>query len=199
MEKKLIGRRIVVMVANGFDERDFSLTQRLLASQGAMPKVISPENGLVNSWRTEEGKDGQKIEAWGHHFPVDATVSTVLAADYDALLVIGGSRSIEKLKDNAHCKRIMRGFMDGGKPVMLLGHAVAMLTAAERANGYAVTGDESLEATLTQAGATWADQDICVDGHLVTAVSAQDGDEFVTLCVDLFLQNPEPVAMKQAA
>jgi protease I len=194
MEKKLIGRRIVVMVANGFDERDFSLTQRLLASQGAMPKIISPENGLVNSWRAEDGKEG-----WGHHFPVDASVSTVLAADYDALLVIGGSRSIEKLKDNAHCKRIMRGFMDGGKPVMLLGHAVAMLAAAERAKGYTLTGDASLEATMTQSGATWTEQDVCVDGYLVTAMAAQDGDDFVTLCVDLFLQSPEPVAMKQAA
>ncbi|HEY1096994.1 MAG TPA: DJ-1/PfpI family protein [Alphaproteobacteria bacterium] len=194
MEKKLIGRRIVVMVANGFDERDFSLTQRLLASQGAMPKIISPENGLVNSWRAEDGKEG-----WGHHFPVDSIVSTVLAADYDGMLIIGGHRSIDKLKENAHCRRIMRGFMDACKPVMLLGQAVAMLSSAERAKGYVVTGDAALAPVLTEAGATWVEADTYTDGHLATATMAQDGGEFTSLVVDLFLQTPEQYDIKQAA
>lgn len=194
MDKKLMGRRIVVMVANGFDERDFSLTQRLLASHGAMPKIISPENGLVNSWRAENGKEG-----WGHHFPVDASVSTILAADYDGILVVGGHRSIDKLKENAHCRRIMRGFMDACKPVLLLGHAVDMLVAAERAKGYSVTGHASLENALTDAGATWVSDDVCVDGHVVTSVIAQEGAEFDDLCVTLFLQTPEQYDLKQAA
>lgn len=194
MDKKLMGRRIVVMVANGFDERDFSLIQRLLASQGAAAKIVSPENGLVNSWRAEGGKEG-----WGHHFPVDASVSTVLAADYDGVVVIGGHRSIDKLKDNAHCRRIMRGFMDACKPVMLLGHAVELLSVAERAKDYTVTGEASLQDMLTQSGATWVSDEVCIDGHLVTAHTAQDGDVFAELTVDLFLQTPEQYEMKQAA
>ena len=194
MTKQLAGKRMVVMVANGFDEQDFSLTQRLLASQGAMPKIISPENGLVNSWRVEGGKEG-----WGHHFPVDAVVSTVLAADYDGLVVVGGSRSIDKLKENAHCRRIMRGFMDACKPVMLLGAAVEMLQVAERAKGYTVTGAAAVEKTMSDAGATWVEADLYMDEHLLTAVSASDSAEFADATVSLFLQQPVIADIKQAA
>jgi protease I len=196
MEKRLMGKRIVVLVANGFDETDFSLTQRLLATEGAQAKIVSTENGLVNSWRTEEG---QTMGKWGHHFPVDASVSTVLAADYDGLLIVGGSRSIDKLKDNAHAKRIMRGFMDAGKPAMLLGEAVQMLAVAERAKGYTVTGSETLEKTLVDAGATWVNEAVVEDGHLVTALKAETGTDFADLCAALFLQTPAAYELPQAA
>lgn len=195
MEKRLMGKRIVVMVANGFDERDFSTTQRLLASQGAMPKIVSPENGLVNSWRAEDGKEG-----WGHHFPVDAAISTVLAADYDGLLIVGGHRSIDKLKENAHARRIMRGFMDATKPVLLLGAAVEMLANAERAKGYTVAALESLEKTMVDAGATYTGDTMAQDDHLMTAVSVLDDEAFVEACVTLFTMSPSyDDEMKQAA
>ena len=196
MEKRLMGKRIVVLVANGFDETDFSLTQRLLATEGAVAKIVSTENGLVNSWRTEEGSAMGK---WGHHFPVDASVSTVLAADYDGLLVVGGSRSIDKLKDNPHAKRITRGFMDAAKPVMLLGDAVHMLAVAERAKDYTVTGTDVLEKTMTDAGATWSAETVVEDGHLTTALTAAATPEFADLCVKLFLQTPAIYDLPQAA
>lgn len=194
MEKRLMGKRIVVMVANGFDERDFSTTQRLLASQGAMPRIVSPENGLVNSWRAEDGKEG-----WGHHFPVDAVVSTVLAADYDGLLIVGGHRSIDKLKENAHARRIMRGFMDATKPVVLLGAAVEMLAVTERAKGYTMTAPDSLEKTMVDAGATYTGATYTQDDHLMTALSVLDDEAFVDACVALFTYVPSYDEMKQAA
>ncbi len=199
MEKRLMGKRIVVLVANGFDETDFSFTQRLLATEGATAKIVSTENGLVNSWRTEEGKDGVMVGKWGHHFPVDASVSTVLAADYDGLLIVGGSRSIDKLKDNAHARRITRGFMDAGKPAMFLGDAVHMLAVSERAKGYTVTGTDVLEKTMTDAGATWSTETLVADGHVVTALAAQSDADFTTVCATLFTQMPATYEMPQAA
>lgn len=199
MEKRLMGKRIVVMVANGFDEQDFSVSQRLLASEGAVAKIVSSENGLVNSWRTEEGKDGVMLGKWGHHFPVDAVVSTVLAADYDGLLIVGGSRSIDKLKENAHARRITRGFVDAGKPMLLLGDAVQMLAAAERAKGYTVTGTEAIAKTMTDAGATWSTETAVVDGHLVTALAADTSSDFAELAVTLYQYTPDLYDLPQAA
>ena len=159
MHKPLTGQKIAILVANGFDEVDMTHAQRALAGLGATLKIISTENGLVNSWTGT---------SWGHHFPTDANVSTVLAADYDGLYVPGGLRSLAKLKDNAHCRRITRGFFDAGKPMMFLGCAVELLAVAERASGCTVTGDATSEVALTEAGATWSNEDHVISTFLAT-------------------------------
>jgi protease I len=159
MHKPLTGQKIAILVANGFDEVDMTHAQRALAGLGATLKIISTENGLVNSWTGT---------SWGHHFPTDGNVSTVLAADYDGLFVPGGTRSLAKLKDNAHCRRIARGFFDAGKPMMFLGCAVELLAVAERATGCTVTGDAACETTMTEAGATWTNDDHVISTFLAT-------------------------------
>jgi protease I len=123
MSMKLSGLKIAILVANGFDEVDMSHAQRAFMSLGCAMKIISTENGLVNSWTGT---------SWGHHFPTDAGVASTLAADFDGLYVPGGSRSITKLRENAHVRRILRGFFDAGKPMVLMGDAATLLGAADR-------------------------------------------------------------------
>lgn len=172
MNKPLTGRKIAILVANGFDEVDMTHAQRALAASGAQLHIISTENGLVNSWMTKENGAG----AWGHHFPTDANVSTVLAADYDCLYVPGGRRSIDKLKDNAHCRRITRSFFDAGKPMMFLGCAVELLADCERASGCTVTGDAESQELLTASGATWSEENIVMDDYIATATGGNEAN-----------------------
>lgn len=159
MHKPLTGQKIAILVANGFDEVDMTHAQRALAGLGATLKIISTENGLVNSWTGT---------SWGHHFPTDGNVSSVLAADYDGLYVPGGDKSLTKLKESAHSRRITRSFFDAGKPMMFLGCAVELLAASERATGCTVTGDAASEAVLVEAGATWSADETVIQGFLAT-------------------------------
>jgi protease I len=188
MDKPLMGQKIAILVANGFDETDMTHAQRRLNTSGATLKIIAPENGLVNSWVGN---------AWGHHFPTDANVSTTLAADFDALYVCGGRRSIDKLKDNAHARRIVRGFFDAGKPMMLLGCAVELLAAAERAKDYVVTGDAASQTMLVEAGATWMSETPCVQGFVATATGNDPTNPVFDVMDNFFAQEPE--AFQQAA
>ena len=105
-DKVLNGRQIAVLVANGFEEVHFTEVQRRFAGTGAQVTVISPENGLVNGWHES---------SWGHYFPIDKQLGDVLAADFTALVVPGGKRSIDKLAANPHARRIMTGFVDAEK------------------------------------------------------------------------------------
>lgn len=162
MDKPLMGQKIAILVANGFDETDMTHAQRALASLGASLKIISTENGLVNSWSGT---------SWGHHFPTDGNVSSVLAADFDGLYVPGGKRSVDKLKDAAHVRRIVRSFFDAGKPMLFMGCAVELLANAERATGCHVTGDPACEKTMTDAGAVWTEEAPCIHSFLATAKS----------------------------
>lgn len=126
-----MNKTIVILVANGFDEADFTESQRAFVKVGAKMAVVSPDAGLVNSWRDN---------SWGHHFPVDAHVSTVLGSDYDCLFVPGGERSIAKLAESAHAKRIIRSFIDAGKPVAMQGNADELLVACDRRNATILHG-----------------------------------------------------------
>lgn len=122
-EGALKGMVVAMMVASGFTETEFTELQRALAKTGATLKTISCDNGLVNGW------DGA---GFGHYFPVDAQLGEVLAADLDALIIPGGERSINKLKNNLNTGRIVRNMLDGYKPVVFLGVADALLTQAGR-------------------------------------------------------------------
>lgn len=196
MDKPLMGQKIAILVANGFDETDMSHAQRALASLGASLKIISTENGLVNSWVTKTVNDVQ-TGSWGHHFPTDGNVSSVLAADFDGLYVPGGKRSTDKLKDNAHVRRITRSFFDAGKPMLFMGSSVELLANAERATGCTVTGDAACEKTMTDAGATWSTETPCIQSFLATATGGQADNPIFAEFETFFAQEAEIV--KQAA
>ena len=121
-EKRLAGKKAAIMVANGFQETHMTEVQKVLTQQGSGSAVISNEVGVVNGWHED---------SWGHNFFVDSSLNKVLPSQYDALLIPGGERSLQSLSMNAHAKRIVKGMIDSGKPVGLLGRAPVILIAAE--------------------------------------------------------------------
>jgi protease I len=121
--KSLTGQKIAILAANGFDEADMIAAQRALVAAGATMRLVSSDNGLVNGW------DGK---GWGHNFPVDAALNTALGVDYDALVIIGGQRSFDKLKMTAHTKRFVGSFMMAQKPVVAFGDAAEILMDADQ-------------------------------------------------------------------
>ena len=103
-EKLLDGRTVAILVSNGFDEIEFTDPQKRLSELGATVKVVSRVKNLVNGWY--EGN-------WGHFFPVHADVSDTLAIDFDGLIIPGGIRSVDKLFNDPHGKRILKAFLKG--------------------------------------------------------------------------------------
>jgi putative intracellular protease/amidase len=164
-DKILAGKTVAILVANGFEETDMTEPQRALLAAGAQLKTISPEQALVNGWHEA---------AWGHYFPVDGALSEALAADFDALLVPGGSRGVEKLAGNPHTKRFLKGFLDGNKPVAMVGDAVGLLPVVERAQGRTIAADESVAGLLGEAGATASEDMVVADEALLTIRHAAD-------------------------
>ena len=125
------GKTIAIMVASGFDETAFIAIQRAMMTAGGKLKVVSREAGLTNAWNGT---------GWGMSYPADATLSTTLAIDYDALIVPSGSRHIESLKTEAHAKRVLRAFLRENMPVLLQGEAISLVDLIEdNSDGRAVS------------------------------------------------------------
>ncbi len=172
-DKPLTGRTIALMVANGFDEVEFTASQRRLIELGAAVKVVSRANGLVNGWY-----DG----GWGHFFPIDADLAETLAVDYDGLIVPGGRRSVDKMAEDPHAKRVLKAFLRADMPVAALGDGVLLTVASEDAAGRAVSGPADCRDAMVAAGAEWGSESVRAAENLVTC----DGAETVARAMDLF-------------
>ncbi len=186
-DKTLAGKSIAILIANGFEEMEMTEMQRALLKAGANVKVISPEQGLVNGW----------LEAgWGHYFPVDRPVGEVLGSDFDMLVLPGGERSITKLKQNAHVKRIVGHFMDAGKPLAAIDQGVELLATVQKIAGRTLTATPSLQPVLEEAGAVWSAEPIAVDGRIITAQGLEVLAPFVMQTLKMFA---EAAQVQQAA
>lgn len=163
-DKPLIGRTIALMVANGFDEIEFTEPQKRLIEAGAKVTVVSRANGLVNGWY-----DG----GWGHFFPVDADLADTLAVDYDGLIVPGGIRSVEKMAEDPHAKRILKAFLRADMPTALVGDGAKLMVASEDAKGREVTGSPLIRDAMIEAGAEWRDEGVVLSGNLVSGSGAE--------------------------
>ena len=161
------GKTIAIMVASGFDEAAFIAIQRAMMTAGGKLKVVSREVGLTSAWNGT---------GWGMSYPADATLSTTLAIDYDALIVPSGSRHIESLKTEAHAKRVLRAFLRENMPVLLQGEAISLIDLIE--------GDAGRLQIST------VDKVPVVDRNLVTITAASEALDELKALNDLMTTDP---------
>lgn len=177
MEQPLAGKNIVILIANGFEEHEMTETHRALLKAGANVRTVSPEQGLVNGWHGA---------AWGHYFPVDFQMGDVLGADYDCLFLPGGARSIAKLNQTAHTKRIVGHFLDAGKPIAAMGEGVSLMAVPGKLRGRVVAAAGAAAEALTQAGGRVSQDAFTSDDCTVTALNAESLEDFVAETIRLF-------------
>ncbi|MDR3515880.1 MAG: DJ-1/PfpI family protein [Azospirillaceae bacterium] len=187
MDQPLAGKSIAILAANGFEEVEMTEVQRALLALGAVPKIISPEKTLVNGWH---GK------AWGHYFPVDAAIAEALAVDYNMLLLPGGARSIAKLAQNPHTRRIVGSFLDGGKPIASIGDGIRLIALTGKSNHRGVTGEPTLRDEMIEMGVNWQDEPIVVDRFVVSCQGPDHLAAFIEQVTKTFVEFAE---LKKAA
>jgi protease I len=188
MKKPLLGEKIAVLVANGFSEKDLTLTQKVLLNAGGAIRMIGMDQGLVNSWNDL---------GWGLNFATDQMLSEALAADFEMLIVPGGQRSIDKLKLTAHTRRFVGGFVSMNKPVAFFEEAVDLLLFAERAQNHTITGPEKLQAVAELAGALWSTQEFVQSQNIISGRSSDKGNETYAAEVGRFLVEASIAAKAQ--
>ncbi len=187
MEKVLVGWTVAIIMASGFEETEMTEAQRALLKAGATVKTISPDQGLANGWH---GK------GWGHFFPIDLQIGEVLGADFDALVLPGGERSVGKLALNPHTKRIVGHFLDAGKPIAAIDQGVSLLPLARKLGGRALAAPESAREAIEAAGGQRQEEPVVLDGALLTARDVEALPEFVDQLLKLFAEGQQ---MRKAA
>ena len=174
---KLNGKKVAILVADGFEQVEFTEPRRALLDAGATVRVVSPADGKVKGWDHTD---------WGESFDVDVSLDDADAGDYDALLLPGGVLNPDKLRREEKAISFARGFFDAAKPVAAICHGPQLLITAELVSGRTMTGFESIQVDLQNAGATVRDEQAVVDGNLVTSRNPDDIPAFNEQMVALF-------------
>jgi protease I len=135
------------------------------------------------------------MEARGHNFELNATMSEVDPAEYDALVVPGG-RAPEYLRTHDEVIDAVQHFFEAEKPVASLCHGPQILAAADVLDGYEMTAYPAVQAEVEAAGCSWVDE-VTRDRNLVTGQAWPDHQEWLAEFLDLLgteIEHGETVA-----
>lgn len=188
--RKLMGKRVAIVVSNGFEQIELTEPRDTVEDEGAIADIVSPEAKRVWSW---------KAASWGKHFRVDVPLSDADPSRYDALLLPGGLLSPDRLRLYPKAIAFIRSFADASKPIAAMGHAAWTLIDAGIAKGKVMTSWPSLQADLRNAGATWVDEEVVRDGTLVTSRMPADVPAFNRKMMELFEECTAPRASAKEA
>jgi protease I len=113
---------------------------------------------------------------------VDVAVDSTAPGDFDALLIPGGY-SPDKLRAHDAPVRFVKDFMESGKPVFSICHGPQILITADVLKGRKITGYKSIVQDIKNAGAHFLDQEVVVDGNLVSSRFPADLPAFIRAAI----------------
>ena len=179
--KKLVGQRIAVLAADGFEKVELTAPVAALRAAGAEVDIISLKRGKIRGMNLHQPAD---------LVAVDWTVDEVSARDYDGLLIPGGFMNPDALRQSSEARDFVRAFDLLDKPIATLCHGPWVLASAGLLSGRTLTSWPGVRDDMVHAGATWLDQEVVRDGNLVTSRGPQDMVPFVREMVQLYAGGP---------
>lgn len=179
MAGRLEGKKVAILVTDGFEQVEMTEPRRALDDAGAETVLVSPKDGRVKGWQHTD---------WGDEFPVDRPLAAARADDFDALLLPGGVMNPDRLRQDEKAVRFVRDFFEARKPVAAICHGPWMLVEADVVDGRRVTSYPSIRTDLLNAGGRWVDQEVVTDQGLVTSRNPDDLPAFNRKMVEEFAE-----------
>jgi protease I len=183
--RRLKGRRIAVLAADGFEKVELIIPLQALKTSGAKVDVVSLRRGRIR---------GVNLHMPASRVRVDKTVDEADPADYDGLLLPGGFINPDLLRQSAPAREFVREFAVRGKPIATLCHGPWVLASAGLVDGRTLTSWPGIRDDLVNAGGTWLDQELVRDGNLTTSRGPQDMAAFVPGMIDAFAETSQQPA-----
>lgn len=152
--------KALILVASGFEDSEFLYPFYRLQEEGIDVDVAGPET------TTFTGKHGYTADA-------NMTFSQVDTDEYDALILPGG-KAPETVRLNEDAIRITKAMFKARKVVAAICHGAQTLISAGVLDGRKATCWQGIRDDLRVAGAAYSDQEVVIDGHLITSRCPQD-------------------------
>jgi protease I len=162
----LAGKKVFILVETIYNDLEFWYPYYRLKEAGAEVIVVGPMGGMVYN-----GKAGLPVKA-------DAGMADVTAADCDGLIIPGGYAP-DHMRRHPQMVQLVRDCVESDKIVAAICHAGWMLASADVLHGRTVTSFFAIKDDLVHAGATFVDQEVVVDGNIITSRTPDDLPPFM--------------------
>ncbi|MEU6537019.1 type 1 glutamine amidotransferase domain-containing protein [Streptomyces sp. NPDC047000] len=174
--------RIAFLTApEGVEQVELTDPWQAALDAGHEPVLVSTKSGEVQAFDHLDKADT---------FPVDETVAQASAEDFGGLVLPGGVANPDFLRTDPKAVEFVRDFFTRGRPVAAICHAPWTLVEADVVRGRELTSWPSLRTDLSNAGATWTDEQVKICDHgpntLVTSRKPDDLKAFCAAFLDVF-------------
>lgn len=180
----LDGRTLALLVADGVLRVEVEQVRQALEADGAHVHLIARKLGEIHAM---DGLDRAGT------VPVDRAISDVDAGAYDALVLPGGVAGVDRLRRNPDAIAFIGEMAEARRPIAAIGHAAWLLVEAGVARGRTLTSSLSMRTDVVNAGGTWVDEPVRVDGRVITCRGAADVAGLCEAIAAAFVETPTRV------
>jgi len=157
--------RVLILATDGFEQDELLGPRAALLDAGAQVTVASLKPDPIV---------GEKHGEKGASITPDTTLDHVDTSEFDALVLPGGVANPDRLRMDDRAVEIVEEFVDDEKLVAAICHGPWLLVEADAVDGRRVTGWPSIRTDLSNAGAHVVDEQVVVDGNLITSRKPED-------------------------
>jgi len=185
-----MAKRVLILATNGFEQSELMKPKANLEKAGIETTVVSLESGEIKGWDTDD---------WGDSVKVDKTLDEVSSCEgYDALLLPGGQINPDLLRVEDRAVALVKDFAKAGKPIAAICHAPWLLIEADIVQGKTATCYKSIRTDLKNAGANVVDQEVAIDGNLITSRNPNDIPAFSKALIEAVGETVDEKALETA-
>jgi protease I len=167
----LSGKRVAVLVEQKYEEMEVWYPVYRLREAGCEVVLVGPEAG-----RAYPSKLGYPAKA-------DAAAKDV-SADRFHVVVIPGGFAPDYIRRSEPMLTLVRDAFAQGKPVAAICHGPWVLCSTQALKGRTATGFHSIKDDMVNAGATFVDREVVVDGNVITSRTPDDLPAFVVAVME---------------
>jgi len=179
MARKLDGKKVAILVTDGFEQVELTKPREALDEAGAETKIVSLKSGKIQ---------GMNHADKGDKFDVDLTLGEARPEEFDALMIPGGLMNPDDLRSNDDALEFTRHFFREGKPVAAICHGPWVLIDADVVRGRVLTSWPAIKTDVKNAGGKWVNEDVVADNGLVTSRKPDDIPAFNKKMIEEFCE-----------
>lgn len=174
------GMRVAALVSDNFEQVELTGPRQALEAAGAKVTLVSTHEGSVQGMRHDIKADV---------FPVELMMAGAQADQFDAVLLPGGVMNGDELRLSEAARRFVTAMQVSGKPMFVICHGAWLLVSAGLVAGRTLTSWPSLKDDIHNAGGSWIDTEVAVDGKLVSSRKPDDLPAFNAAMLKVLAQS----------
>ncbi|RJX26444.1 MAG: type 1 glutamine amidotransferase [Acholeplasma sp.] len=154
-------KKIALLIEDLYDDKELIYPYYRMQEEGYQVDLIGSEKGV-----NYKSKFGLPMKS-------DEASRDVKADDYEAIIIPGGF-SPDYMRRCPATIEFVKSFDQQKKPIVSICHGPWLMISSCDLKGKHVTGFHSIRVDLENAGAIYLDQEVVIDGHLITSRTPKD-------------------------